>query len=413
MRLLTKTNRIFLLTISFALVLIGISTYKFMRETIEEENTESLYMNKERVKNLIKKDTIVQMPPIIEVKKLSGKSEKSLSFKDTVLYDPIEKEDEAFTQLTTIEEVNGKFYEITVRQARLETHDYLNNIGLSLGSVFLLILLVFSIINKRIAKKTWQNFYHNLDFLKNFSLETASKTKLHDSTIYEFQQLKEVTEKLTEKVKTDYQNLKDFSENAAHEMQTPLAIIQAKLEQILQSPEINKTQATKINDTILASKRLSKLNKNLLLLTKLENRQFHTTEQIDIELLLHQLMAEAEIFIESKNIELHSESEITLITANAFLTETLLSNLLNNAIKHNKQNGEISIFLKNNTLTIQNASEKLPKNPSEMFQRFTKQSSKSDSLGLGLSIAKKICDINEWAINYRIENNLNILEIQF
>lgn len=413
MKLLTKTNRFFLLTISFALVLIGISTYKFMRETIEEENTESLYMNKERVKNLIKKDTIVQMPPIIEVKKLSGKSEKSLSFKDTVLYDPIEKEDEAFTQLTAIEEVNGKFYEITVRQARLETHDYLNNIGLSLGSVFLLILLVFSIINKRIAKKTWQNFYHNLDFLTNFSLETASKTKLHDSTIYEFQQLKEVTEKLTEKVRTDYQNLKDFSENAAHEMQTPLAIIQAKLEQILQSPEINKTQATKINDTILASKRLSKLNKNLLLLTKLENRQFHTTEQIDIELLLHQLMAEAEIFIESKNIELHSESEITLITANAFLTETLLSNLLNNAIKHNKQNGEISIFLKNNTLTIQNASEKLPKNPSEMFQRFTKQSSKLDSLGLGLSIAKKICDINEWAINYRIENNLNILEIQF
>ena len=218
---------------------------------------------------------------------------------------------------------------------------------------------------------------------------------------------------MTNKIQGDYKSLKEFTENASHEIQTPLAIIKSKLELLIQQENFKEEQMQAIQSVYDAANRLSRLNQALILLTKIENHQFEKREQIDLTEVVKKHILNFKELIEAKEIRLnHTIEGDVKLKINPVLADVLISNLLTNAIKHNVEKGEINLSLSKNELTVSNTGAELKINPLELFDRFKKDSVSSESLGLGLSIVKKICDSEKFTISYECLNKLHSLKIK-
>ena len=213
----------------------------------------------------------------------------------------------------------------------------------------------------------------------------------------------------------DYLNLKEFTENASHEMQTPVAIIQSNLERLFQIKNLNPKEVAYIESAVVATVRMGTLNRSLLLLSKIDNNQFPLTDTVNVMLTIEKFIEGFTDFIEAKEIQILREmSPKTISKANQFLTETLVSNLFSNAIKHNLEGGSLRIILNDTSLIVENTGLPLSEDPSLFFERFKKGAQDhSNSTGLGLSIAKKCCEAQNWTINYEQNGDLHTLKIDF
>jgi len=208
--------------------------------------------------------------------------------------------------------------------------------------------------------------------------------------------------------------LKEFTENASHEIQTPLAIIKNKLEILLQSPEMTSDQMDLISSAAAATNRLSKLNEALIILSKIENRQFHEIEDISVNDIVGGILSSMDELIRIKSISIEKRFEKNLhIKMHPYLAEILIGNLVINAIKHNTSPGSISIITSYDTLEIINSGNHSSGNVEKLFQRFVKSNPKSQSLGLGLSIVKAICDTYSFIVRYNVQNGSHRIVVVF
>lgn len=413
MKLLRKTGLIHLTVTSILLALAGALIYWLMTGIIDEETNEKLWVNNRRVaKQLEKGEEPAFLPPVIEFYKTASAGDERLRIFDTLVFDPVEGEKELFREVSSWKEINGEWYKITTRQVILEPHDYLESIGLSLAIVLVLLLLSLWLSNRSISKSIWKPFFTNLEKLRHYQLNADQKIDLKPSRISEFRELNEVLEKLITKVSRDYRNLKEFSENAAHEMQTPLAISQGRMEQLLQKPSLQAAEAEEINISLRAIKRLKRLNQNLILLTKLDNNALQEKDNLDLKSLLKQQLTDMEELIVAREISLVAELKEKKVKIPAFSADLLISNLLSNAIKHNVDQGSISIELAESHLKIENTGGPL-QNPEKMFERFAKGQQSSSSLGLGLAIVAKICELQAWPVNYQVKQKIHQITIKF
>jgi len=415
MKLLSKTNLYYVVFSSVLLIIAGSILYIMLTSIIEEEVTEKLIINKDRVVRLIENgERVTSIPPVLEITELNTLDKENFYVRDTVMYDSIEEETELFREVSSFTKLNGANYRITLRQIILEPHDYYNSIGYALGVISIFLLGGILIINRMISKSIWKPFYQNLELLKSYSLSDESPISLYKSTILEFKELNQTIEMLSEKARSDFRSLKEFSENASHEIQTPLAIIQTKMEELLQSPDLTKEQSEKISAAYSTAMRLKKLNKSLLLITKIENRQFEGQQNINLSESLEKTLSELEEMIAAKNISLSKDLDAKItVKADPILLDSMVVNLLSNAIKHNIDNGHLSIVTSGNTLKISNSGLPLSVPANTLFERFSKANPASRSLGLGLSIIKKICDSYGWNIQYSSTKSLHEISIQF
>jgi len=270
------------------------------------------------------------------------------------------------------------------------------------------------LINRALNRKIWQPFYLTLNRLHEYRVDKQASLKLEQSSVNEFNDLNKAIEELTERNHQAYASQKEFTENASHEMQSPLAVFQSKLELLMQTKPLNEEQAALIADLANASKRMSRLNKSLILLTKIENNQFLEKETVSVKEILEKLLEQFEFQIKQQSIRcsLNDETDIT-IEANKTLIEILLGNLLSNAIRHNLYGGSIQIMLKGKKLIIQNSGKPTSLDKARLFQRFQKESRDDSSIGLGLEIVKKICTLNHYSIHYSFNNQMHIFALHF
>ena len=200
------------------------------------------------------------------------------------------------------------------------------------------------------------------------------KLKLQPSNIEEFSELNQILETLTEQVITDYKNLKQFTEDASHEMQTPMAVIRSKLETILNETGLTEKQSELIHTIFSSANHLSRLNKSLILLTKLDNKQFVDTSEISFSELISEKINDWQELMEMKQINLNFNSQDDIsIKMNPVLAEMLISNLLSNAINHNIKKGFLNIDIDKNQLKISNSGEKNWQNQTQFLTVFTKK----------------------------------------
>jgi len=419
MKLIYKTARTYLIMSVIIFITAGVMLFFVLTEVMNRQLEEKLYYNKEVVEKIVKYDYPLTT---LEAEKMTPQERikyprDTIIIKDTLISHAIEGVDidqfEKYRQLTAYETLQGQRWRIVTRNSLVRNKDFIWVITWTTVVILLLLLTSLWILNTRIAKKLWKPFYTNLNRLKNFSVQDQNPIDLEESSIEEFSQLNESILSLTQKLQSDYNSLKEFSENASHEMQTPLAIMQSKIELLLQSPMISQEQTQQLRSIYQAGNRLSKLNKTLLLLAKVENQQFSIKEQVDMKALIQKHLENYEDFILNKNITVHTALDDTKIQANAILADTLLSNLLSNAIKHNVQNGTITITLTDKFLEFSNTGNALTQDPVNLFNRFKKASTLKESLGLGLAIVKQICDVNKWHPNYTYKDKLHKISILF
>lgn len=279
---------------------------------------------------------------------------------------------------------------------------------------FLLLIVGFVLINRRISRRLWQPFYNSLAKIKSFNLDKQQTVVFDETDIDEFSELNQSLNKLIAGNIAVYNQQKEFADNASHELQTPLAIIQSKLDLLLQSKLLTNEQYELIEDANKALSRVARINKNLLLLTKIENSQFMDREIIDLSDLLESTIAIFSNFSESKNLMLKTEvpSGIT-VEGNKILIEILLNNLITNAIRYTDNNGTITIKLSEKHLSVANSGTTALERD-QLFKRFgTTTSSITRGTGLGLSLVKQICNRYGWKAGYEFHNMQHIFSLHF
>jgi signal transduction histidine kinase len=277
--------------------------------------------------------------------------------------------------------------------------------------VFLLAGLV--LLNRGISRKLWQPFYDSLAKIKNFDLNKQQSVQFDDTNIAEFTELNGHLHKLITGSISAYNQQREFADNASHELQTPLAIVQSKLDLLLQSQSLTDEQYHIIEDAHKALTRVGRINKNLLLLTRIDNSQYMEEELLDLSFVLEKTITLFSQFAEAKQIVLqgHIDKGVT-IKANKELLEILINNLLNNAIRHSPADSFIEVKLSDSELSFSNAgTESL--NQGQLFKRFSTASSDTPGTGLGLALVKQIADRYGWSIQYGYEQNKHAFSLNF
>ncbi|HTE23610.1 sensor histidine kinase [Flavitalea sp.] len=278
---------------------------------------------------------------------------------------------------------------------------------------FTLMLGGFILLNRRISRRLWQPFYQSLEKIKNFRLDQQHRIHFEKPDILEFSELNQSLDRLITGNIDVFKQQKEFAENASHELQTPLAVIQSKLELLMQSTTMNDKQYDIIEDAFKALARVSRINKNLLLLTKIEGSQYLDKEKVDLSLLVVNTVPLFLHFRDDKQINLIQEiSPVVFVEGNKILIEIMLNNLITNAIRYGPVNQPIKIQLTDHMLTITNNGTK-GLNPDKLFKRFATGASESPGTGLGLAIVKQICQRYGWIIKYRFLDQSHIFSVCF
>ena len=399
MKFLAKINRNYLVLFSIILLLLSLSGYYTLKAILIQNTRESLLLQAALIeKQIAKTGTIPNLKPIIEINVISIRPVDHPVFNEKIIYNETEKEQESFVEYSNTIKVKQVYYSIKLREASVETEDLAASIAVSILMLLLAAFAISYFITKRLNKTTWNIFEHNLKQIENFDFRENKSLQLHSSGIEEFDRLNIVVNNLTTKLKNDFLTLKEFTENASHEIQTPLAIASLNLEEILQQ-ELNEDSFRKVVTAINALKRLSALNQNLLLLTKIENNQFTSRGVIVLNDLIERKIKEFEPVFKAKNIRVDvAKSSVFHAKINLQLAEILINNLFSNAVNHNIDSGSVYISIHGNGFKICNSGMPGNLNDETIFNRFVKGNSKSH--GLGLAIVKQICDTNQMEIHY-------------
>jgi len=268
------------------------------------------------------------------------------------------------------------------------------------------------VTNRFVLNGLWRPFYSILQQVKKFNIADTGKIGTIASTVDEFTDLSDAVAKMSSRVTTEYQGLKTFTENASHEMMTPLAVITSKLDILIQDDKLSPDQFAQITDIYGAASRLSRLNQSLLLLVKIDNNLLQDTEKINLRTVILEKGQQFHEMLHIKNIAVDYKLDDFEISASRYLIDVLINNLFSNAIRHNKNAGHIEIFLSGNKLSFQNTGDSAPLDRDAIFERFYKGRN-SDGTGLGLAIMKNICALYDFTISYRFNRGMHCFLVEF
>jgi signal transduction histidine kinase len=419
MKLLVKTNLYFIGASILVFGIGGVFFYFLFQVIIDRDLTTKVKERKTYVVKQMEKSDSLMLYQRYSANTLSiidadvAKNTTDV-ISDTVIYDDVEHKSIRYRQLSFSPEINGKGYKIHIRRALVETKDLIKGVIALEVILFLAFAAVLAMLNNQLSKRIWKPFHHILDTISNYKVDRAESLSFQRHSITEFNELATAIEKMSAKINHEFNSQKEFTENASHEIQTPLAIIKNKLEVLLQTAGLNEDQMSLISAASTAANRLSKLNEALIILSRIENRQFHKVENISVNDLMDRHLSSLDELIHMKKITVKRlYRDVLSIKMNPYLAEIFLENLIVNSIKHNCTPGFISISIDANMLSISNAGAEPMIEPDRLFQRFTRANHKSQSLGLGLSIVKAICDTYLIPINYKFENKVHIVSVEF
>lgn len=331
-----------------------------------------------------------------------------------VFYDEMTPEWEPYRVLYTNVVIQKQRYVLMIRLNLVESQDLIRTLTWLYCFVLFTLLIVIFFATRFISNRLWKSFYDTLDKIRQFNIEHSSLPDFAKTPIMEFRQLNKGLSELIKNNLKAYQNQKEFTENAAHELQTPLAVFQSKLDMLLQEPSLNNNQAIILQSLYEASSRLSRVNKNLLLLAKIENNQYTLWEPVDTKTLIEEVLPYFTEQSLSRNLTIDANiTDAPVVNAAKSLAEIMINNLLLNAITHNRMNGSISIKATENEITICNTSDQSQLNTENLFKRFGKISRASHNSGLGLAIIKQICQLYSWKVSYQYHLGRHCFSIIF
>lgn len=412
MKLLDYTFRNLLFPLLILLTAWACCFYFIIMHEIDDETNDSLENYKEIIIKTVLADStqlrdhvdIMTKYYIREVPESEADLDKDVFF-DSTVYIELEFEYEPVRVLRSwFMTSERKFYELTIMTSTLEKEDMAEAIFWSIVILYICLLCCILIVSHYVFRTSFRPLYTLVNWLKEYRLGKQPAPLVNETKVEEFRVLNEAIESVMQRNTEMYNQQKHFVENASHELQTPLAICMNKLELLSENPDCTEEQLSEIAGINHTLRGIIKMNKSLLLLSRIDNKQFPDTSDVCVNTIIEKLLPDFKDMYEHKHVEVtYTECGQLIHTMNESLVSTLISNLLKNAFIHNIQGGKISVVLTDRWLTISNTSSSTALDEAILFNRFERQTHKKESTGLGLAIVRSIASIYGIKIEYKYE----------
>ena len=341
-------------------------------------------------------------------------SKESICYRDSMVYIDEKNESEPARILTTLfKDKDERFYELSVYTPSIEKRDLKESIFYLLIGLFVILLVIILLINIWVFHRSMKPFYQLLEWLEHYRLGKNNEKLCIETHTTEFRKLNEAVSRYVAHSEEVFEKQKQFIGNASHELQTPLAICQNRLEMLLEDETLGEQQMSEIMKTYQTLEYLSKLNKSLLLLSKIDNHQFSEEKEVCLNEVLHRYMDDYQEVYAYRDITLTVEEEGELYwNMNETLAVVLITNLLKNAFVHNINKGNIRIVISSSGIRFGNTASGSALDASRVFDRFYQGSKKKEgSTGLGLAIVDAVCRHSSLKIRYRFEEDMHWFEV--
>ncbi len=394
----------------------GVATYLLVKGLLIHELDEALIDYKYRIEQYV--DNNGTFPGVNSIDEtfinyqLTGiASEDQFSF--TEMREADEDKLHTFRQLLFTKKNKDQIYKIAVAKP-VEGTRMLISILVATTTVLLLFVLLSSVLlNRIILRKIWSPFYDTINRLKEIKISKGDRLNLSNTNIDEFFFLNNTLEQTINSAEQEYRILKEFTENASHEMQTPLAIVRSKLDLVIQQEGLSEAQAKAIKSAYAGITRLDKLNRSLLLLTKIENKQFQEISMLNVKTKVQEKLEQLQEIMEESSVAVTSELKNAVIACNEMLLEILLNNLVSNAVRHNSKEGKINILLRPGFFQIANTGSTHSLDQERIFRRFYKDEQHATKHGLGLAIVKQIAEQSGITVSYNWVDKLHVFTLEW
>ena len=335
-------------------------------------------------------------------------------FYDATVYIELEDEDEPVRVMCTAFRMpDGQYYELKLMISILERDDMVEAMLWYLGALFLLFLICTSIGIQLVLKGVFRPLHRLLDWLHCIQPGKEVPPLDNPTKIREFRQLSDAALDMGNRSYKAYEEQKQFIENASHELQTPLAIVRGKVELLAESEGMTEQQMEQLDEIYATLGRAVKLNKSLLLLSRIENGQYTEMEDVSVDEILDELLPDLMDIYEHKQVRLirKREEQPFIIRCNHSLAQILVSNLVKNSLLHNREEGELQVLTTPTSLVIKNTGD-VPLDGEKLFRRFYHgMDGKKDSTGLGLAIARSIALSSSLKLTYEWQDGMHTFRL--
>ncbi len=414
MKLLQRTS-LYQLALAVPLVVVGTAfAYALVSTVVREEMDEQLEHQADRVMIEVRKgqQEFSSTAPDVYVAVLPGAIGAPF-FKDTVMFNSAEKEDLPWrTGYFPVTLNDGSKQTVVVARSLVETEELVTVLALSMTALLALITLGNVFLNRWLSRKLWRPFHRSLAEVQRFHPDALQPTHLPDTAVDEFTAMNRTLAHMMSKLRADFTAQKRFTEQAAHELQTPLAIMQGKLDQLIQSPNMGEQEAGVIDGLFQARERMGRTLSNMLLLARIGNQQF-PPERIEwLALFTDQHHALADLIAQRGIRCTIRQDQPCGLRLHATLAEVLVANLLRNAVQHNIPEGTLTVVIGADGFMVANTGPALSVAPAALFDRFAKGDPSSSSTGLGLSMVKEIADHNALQLSYGYAAGVHTLVVR-
>lgn len=352
---------------------------------------------------------------LIEVSEEYAAGNPSTLFMDEMVYLQSKKETEpARTFRTIFKNQEGRYFQLSVMIPTFEKEDLKETILYWLIFLYMLLLLTIILVNSFVQRYSLKPLHDMVSWIENLTLSKDTLPLKRDYGTYEFKILSEALWQSSRRNAEIYEQQSLFIGHTSHELQTPIAIAQNRLELLMDDAGLSEEQLTQLLKAKQSIENLSKLNKTLLLLTRIENAQFAQTSRIDINDLLASILVDFGEAYEYLQISCNIEHNSALIlNMNETLATVLFSNLIKNAYTHNLPHGRIYLSVDSDRISISNTGASCALNSDYIFRRFYQGSHREGSTGLGLSLVESICKNYRMNVSYSYVNDLHRFQISF
>lgn len=400
-----------LLVLTVVLTTWGILFYVAIIEEINDETDDSLENYSE---NIITKALTGQNLPshsdgsnnfyyLTEVSRTYAEDTPHIRYSDEEIFLAEKDETEPARVLKTIfKDQNGRFFELKVSTPTIEKTDLQEAILQWVIILYLTLLIIILIINIWVFYGSMKPLYVLLKWLDHYTIGQQTTPPELKNGVTEFKKLYTAAIRSAKRNQAIFEQQKQFIGNASHELQTPLAICQNRLEILSENESITEEQLQEINKIQQTLSHIIRLNKSLLLLSKIENGQYQENQDLCLNEIIQRQSEDYKEIFGYKEISLYlEEKDLLYVRMNETLAITLVTNLLKNAYVHNHHHGKIHIYIFSNRIIVSNTSTTKALDEHQIFQRFYQgQNASQNSSGLGLSIAEAICKIYNFPLRY-------------
>ncbi|RZK67514.1 MAG: sensor histidine kinase, partial [Pedobacter sp.] len=247
MKLTTYYNRVNIITSIVVLIATGVIYYLFIHLILTNKLDKDLAVEEEEIQQYTRTFQKLPLPASyidqsVSYRKAPKDSVTVRDFSYTTYFNPKENEEEPGRRLITIVELKGEHILVTITKSRVESEDLVRVILLITLGVTIILLGCLFLINRFVLNRLWQPFYNILKRMKVFEVTSSEHVGIEPTRIDEFNELTQSVNAMAERVRYDYKELKSFTDNASHEMMTPLAVINSKLDSLVQTDVFTEQQ---------------------------------------------------------------------------------------------------------------------------------------------------------------------------